>query len=326
LTYFDDLTEIGSHPQAAAASTFSSIVVPPPPTAITNTVGFSWIYLLDENSGVLYRMPKAGGALQPFLRPTDTFAAGLPVGKVKAQAWRIDNIVAVAQNEGGPFIYYFRSGDAWSYSNLGGSEEWGQVVGKDFRLETYEGNLYVWGAAPGQVLKYFSGRPGDLYDPWIKSDGGNKTDAAIDIAVDGQIYLLQPDGGVLVFAFSQFERKILPPDVTPPLVAPISFVVSGTPEAGYIYLLDTLNERIVLIDKQTGALVQQIRARPDGPIRLDQLAAIAVDESGPQTVIYLVNGGRILRGTLPAPPRPFSRTGTPGPATPQPAPTATVAP
>lgn len=324
ITYFDDLTELGRHPQASAASTFASIVVPPPPDAITNTAGFNWIYLLDNTAGAIYRMPKTGGELQPFLRPTDRIAAELPVGKVKAQAWRIDNIVAVAQSTDGPFIYYFRSGDSWRYSNLGGSEEWGTL--DTFSLKTYEGNLYVWGAAPGQVLKYVSGRPGDLYDPWIKNDRGSNPSSGIDIAVDGNIYVLQPDGAVLEFEFNEFKRRIPPPQVNPPLVTPTAFVVTGPPGSGHIYLLDTLNERIIKLDKATGAFIQQIRARPDGPVRLDQLAAIAVDEEAPQPLIYLVNGGQILRATMPNPPRPFGSQATPAPTSaPQPTP-ATQAP
>jgi serine/threonine protein phosphatase PrpC len=311
LNYFNDLVEIGRHPQAAAAATFSQIVIPPPPTTVTNTVGFESIYALDENTGVLYRMPKNGGPFQPFLSPSDNLGAGVPVGKVKAIQWRIDNVVAVAQSDNGPYLYYFRAGDQWRYSNLGGSEEWARTASKNLRLATYEGNLYLWGAAPGQLLKYFSGRPADLYDPWIKNDGGKQLDTVVDIAIDGNVYLLQPDGRVLVFELNEFKRDIPPPAVDPPLVAPTRMVVTGTPEAGSIFLVDPQNERIIQIDKQSGELIQQIRARPDGPLRLDSLRSIFVDDtSGPRPVVYLVNGGQVLRAALPERPRLFRDSGT----------------
>lgn len=319
LSYFADLTEIGRHPQLEANAAFTSLVVPPAPTGITNTVGFSSIYALDGNAGVLYRMPKSGGAFEPFLQPSD----GGGAGSVKAIAWRIDNIVAVTQNESGAFLYFFRSNDEWRFSNLGGSEEWGRAVSEHFRLVTYDGNLYFWGAAPGQVLKYRSGQPADLYDPWIKNDGGKKTDTAIDVAVDGEIYLLQPDGSVLQFSANEFKREMPAPEVNPPLVTPIGFFVTGGPDEGYIFMVDALNERIIQLDKQTGALIQQIRARPDGPLRLDQLAAVYVDDaSGSRPVLYMVNGGRVLRASLPDRPPPFREQPTAGPA---PAATATAA-
>jgi hypothetical protein len=321
LTYFNDLVEITHHP--VAGGLFGSVVVPPPPQGITETGAFGSIYALDSNAGVLYRLPKNGGALEPFLRPDDSIN-GLAVGMVKSQEWRVDNIIAIAQSgEGGPFTFYFRSADHWSYSNLAGSSEW-RSVSKRFRAVNYEGNLYVWGATPGQVLKYTSGHYGDFPIPWIKDDGGHKTDMAVDLAVDGQIYLLQTDGHILVFASGVFQREITPQGINPPLVTASGFfVTTNDPESGSIFLVDTNNERIIQLDKQTGALIQQVRARPESPIRLNQLTSAYVDNAG-RLALYLVNGGQIVRAALPDPPRPFREGGTPGPAgTATPAPTRT---
>ena len=79
------------------------------------------------------------------------------------------------------------------------------------------------------------------------------------------------------------------------------------------------NQRVLEIDKQTGALIQQVRARPDGPNHLDQLTNLYVDASGPRPVFYLVNGGQILRAALPDRPPAFR----PAPQTPAPAGTLT---
>jgi len=310
LNYFSDLTEIATHPLAGGR--FDSVVIPPPPQGITNTEAFGSLYILDSNAGLLYRLPKTGGALEPFLRPDDSFG-GLRVGVIKSQAWRVDDIVTVAQSvENGPFAFYFRTSGGWSFSNLAGSEEWGRV-GKHFRAVNYEGNLYIWGATPGQVLKYFSGRYGEFPTPWIQNDAGHKPDSAIDLAVDGKVYLLQPDGHIHIFAAGAFEREIAPPTLTPPLVTPAGFFLTGPPESGMIFLVDTNNERIIQLDKQTGALIQQIRANPDGPLHLDQLTSIYVDDSASRPMLYLVNGDQILRGSLPDPPRPFHEPGTPSP-------------
>ena len=155
-------------------------------------------------------------------------------------------------------------------------------------------NLYVWdaGAAPGladQVQKYFSGRYGEFPDPWIKDTGEQKTTNAVDLAVDGNVYLLKPDGHILVFEAGAFKREIVPQGVNPALITPAGFFVTGDPETGSIYMIAD-NHRVLEIDKQTGALIQQVRARPDSPNHLDQLTNLYVDASG--TAPVLLHGQR----------------------------------
>jgi hypothetical protein len=305
-TYFDDLTEVARHP--IAGGLFASVVVPPPPQGITNTAAFESIYMLDSNAGILYRMPRTGGAITPILKPEDAVGP-LVVGKIMAQAWREDNVVAVAQSgDTGPFTFYFRNGGEWGYTLLAGSETWLRA-GPHFRAVNYGGNLYIWdaGAAPGladQVQKYFSGRYGEFPDPWIKDSGGQKTTNALDLAVDGNVYLLMPDGRILVFEAGAFKREIVPQGVNPAIITPTGFFVTGDPETGSIFMIAD-NQRVLEIDKQTGALIQQVRARPDGPNHLDQLTNLYVDTSAARPVFYLVNGGQILRAALPDRPPPF---------------------
>jgi hypothetical protein len=307
LTYFDDLVEVAQHPLPGGL--FDSVVVPPPPGAVTDTLAFGSIYLLDTNGGVLYSASKSGGPARPILRPEDVISS-LSVGAVRGMDWRFDNIVAVAQSgDGGPFTFYFRNRENWSYSILAGSEEWGRV-GERFRIANYEGNLYVWGAARSNVLRYLSGEYGNFPLPWIQNDGGQNLENVVDISVDGKIYLLQPDGAVLVFATTDsgeraFERAITPPVVTPPLVAATRFYVTGPPESGWIFLLDSYNARILQIDKISGEFIQQIRAQPDDTLTIDQMTDLYIDESGVRPVLYIVNGGQVLRASLPDQPRPF---------------------
>jgi serine/threonine protein phosphatase PrpC/predicted nucleic acid-binding Zn ribbon protein len=321
LSYFEDLQVFAQHP--VPNGVFSSVVVPPPIQSITNTANFNWIYLLDSNVGVLYRMPKNGGPIEEFLRPDDTINQ-VPIGTIRAQAWRFDNIVAVAQNgEGGPFTFYFPTGGQWGYSNLAGSSEWGRV-NQRFRAVNYDGNLYIWGAVPEQILRYRSGNYGDFPDPWIQETKDKKVDSALDMAIDGKIYLLQPNGNVLVFMAGSFEREIVLEEINPALVTASSFFVSpDDPESGWIFLVDSNQGRIIQLDKVTGKFIQQIQAPPDSPIKLDQLTGLYVDETGGRTILYLVNGGQILRASLPDPPRPFREPGSQTPVSPTITPTST---
>ncbi|MCS7287650.1 MAG: hypothetical protein NZ699_00810 [Roseiflexus sp.] len=314
-TYFEDLTEVTRHPLPGGL--FDVVIVPPPPRTVTDTISFGFIYMLDTNAGTLYRAPRTGGSAQPFLRPEDVVGQ-MSVGRVRAAAWRIDNIVAVAQSgDSGPFVFYFRNGNEWRYTILAGSEEWGRV-GERFRAVNYEGNLYVLGAVRNNVLRYLSGEYGSFPLPWIQHDGGRDVGSAIDLAVDGKINLLMPDGRVLIFATNSageraFEREIPVPQIRPPLVTATRFFVTGPPDSGSIFLVDSFNGRIVQIDKLTGEFIQQISAPPDGPITLDQLFSVFVDESGSRPALYMVNGGQVVRGLLPDRPRPFHHPTAPTP-------------
>jgi hypothetical protein len=306
LSYMDNLKELARHPLGGQ---FTGIAVAPPPGAITNTAGFNTIYLLDGNAGALYRAPKDGGIPRPILSPQDRYGP-LPVGRVRGQAWRFDNVIAVAQVEdGSQFTYYFPSGSGWNYSTLAGSEEWGRVDQR-FRVVNYEGNLYIWGVAEGNVLRYLSGQFGSFPLPWIQNDGGQPLDKAVDLAVDGKIYLLMPEGRVLVFSTNDagergFEREIAVPALTPPVVVINSFFITGGPEDGFVFLVDGYHSRIIQLDKVSGRLIQQLRVRSGGEVQLDQLSHIFVDTSTARPTLYLVNGGQILETPLPDPPRPF---------------------
>ncbi len=319
VTYFDDLVEVTRHPLPGGL--FGNVIIPPPPGVITDTLAFGSIYMLDTNGNTLYAASKSGGAARPLLRPDDLYGP-LPVGSVYDTAWRFDNIVAVTRADSGvPFTFYFRRGTGWAYSNLAGSEEW-RELSEHFRAVNYEGNLYIWGAQPNQLLRYLSGAYGNFPDPWIQNDGGRDLDRIVDLAVDGKVYLLENDGTALVFATSDsgeraFERAIEPPAIDPPVTTITRFFVTGTAESGSIFLIDSYNSRIIQLDKMTGELIQQVRSRTDDPLRMDQITGLFVDESGARPLLYIVNGGQVLRGVLPVRPRPFRDGGL----TPQPAPT-----
>jgi hypothetical protein len=307
VNYLDDIKVIARHP--VPRGRFSSVVVPPPSSNITDTQmleALRYIYALDVTSdeASLYRIPRDNGLPEVYLSPDDVVRDTL-VGALRAQAWRFGSIVAVDEGNNG-YGYYFRDGSGWSHIRLGGSEIW--TPGARIDLETYDGNLYVWGAEPNEILKFSSGRYGDIPSLWIDPAAleGYDLGTSIDMAVDGFIYLLQPNGHVLVLNLGRFEREIVPEAVTPPVTA-TSFFVTGTPGEGSIFLLDTPNERILQMDKLTGEIVQQMVVRPDSPVQLNQLTDIYIDTSLSRPVLYLVNGGQILQTHLPTPPVPFGK-------------------
>lgn len=319
LTFFDNPVVLASHPLPTGR--FSSIVVPPPASHITDTNQLEmlrYIYALDADTenARLYRIPRDGGTPEPYLSPNQPVGSGL-VGPLRAALWRIDQVVAVDQAPNG-FGYYFRSGNSWNYSKLGSSEIW--AVRDRLDIEEYDGNLYIWGAQPNEVLKFNSGNYGDTPEFWLDpaSLEGLDLSTVVDMAVDGTIYLLKPNGTVMLFGLGRLVGEVKPDAITPPISAVTHFAVTGkTPEDGSIFLLEPLNERIIQMNKQTGAVIQQIKVRPDGDLRLDELSTLSVDDTGARPILYIANRGQIIRAELPAPPRSFREesNATPAPTT-----------
>jgi hypothetical protein len=318
-TFFENVEVLATHP--LTTGTFASIVVPQGSTTLTDTdaiAALDYLYALDGSREIarLYRIPRDGGTPQPFLSPNQTIQT-TQVGPVRAQTWRVDNIVAIDDSPSG-YGYYFRSNGQWNYTRLGGSDFW--TTRGRIDMETYEGNLYVWGVQLQEILKFTSGRYSEPALPWLDPAGlsGRDLSTAIDMAIDGNIYLLMPDGQIIVLNSGRFIREITPSEITPPITTVTRFFITGSLDSGWIFLLDPLNERVIQLDKMSGEVIQQIKVRPEDAIRLDQLADIFVDTSR-KPLLYLVNGGQILRTELPEQPRPFGEyreTAEPAPATP----------
>lgn len=320
LTFFEEVTPITTHPDPK--SRFASVVVPPPTTPSTDTFSLQalqYIYAMDasRNNANLYRIPRGGGEPELFLSSHDA-VKNIIVGSIKAITWRVDNIVAIDENSDSSGLYYRRSGE-WDYLWLGGSQIWAPRGRID--LETYDGHLYVWGAEDREILKYINNYYHNLPYLWLDKTALEDTDltTAVDMAIDGNIYLLLPNGNILAFSIGMFEREIVPEALHPPINTITRFSATGSsPEQGSFFLLDTMNERVIQLEKTTGAVIQQIKVRPTNNIQLDQLTDIYVDEGGTIPTLYLVNGRTILRALLPdAPPRSAPSPAAPPPAEPQ---------
>lgn len=305
-TFLEEPQLLAQHP--APTGRFAAVIVPPARTNVTDTNQLEilrYIYAVDGDaqSARLYRIPRDGGTPQPYLSPNQTVGTTV-VGPLRAALWRIDQVVAIDEAPSG-FGYYFRQGNAWNYSKLGSSEIWS--VRDRIDVEEFLGNLYIWGAQPGELLKFNSGSYGDTPEFWLNPAGVSGVDLStvVDMAVDGGIYLLRSNGSIVVLSGGEAINELRPGNITPPIDEITRFAVTGPPDAGSIFLLEPVHERIIQIDKVTGAVIQQITVRADGDLRLDDLAALVVDDSGARPVLYIANGGTLLRAEVPPPPRPF---------------------
>jgi len=151
----------------------------------------------------------------------------------------------------------------------------------------------------GRILKYtpeddaYTSPPTDYVDLRLNVD----LTGALDMTVDGNIYVLFADGKILKFFNGEprpFDTRSLPS----PMRNPSTIFVSGPkePEAnGYVYVTDTGNDRILQFDK-SGAFVRQFKDRI-GEARLVDLRAVYVDEETHR--MFILSGNTLWLASLP---------------------------
>jgi hypothetical protein len=300
----DNLEIVGTLPNPGAQA--ARLVVATDPASPTMVLK-DQLYVLDRGneSGTVYRLE--GTSFQPLLAPGQDAGAGV-AGKIRDLLWREGAPLALDRDETNPFnavaTVYLRGEQGWFAMRLQGSEL--LPLGNDIPAASFAGNLYLWDQKKRQLLKYASGYYADLPTEWITNVGDAKLDQVAGVQIEGDIYLLQTDGSVSVFQGGAFQRTLPAPKVEPPIQTITRFYVTpnivdeatgNVLREGHVFLLDTLNERVIQIGKQDGAVIQQLQTRERGP--LNRLMDLQVDAA--RNEIYLANGNQILRARLPEP-------------------------
>ena len=155
--------------------------------------------------------------------------------------------------------------------------------GKITSITVFRDRLYLLSAPSGSIFR--SDAIGGGYGnprPWL-TDPSADLRTAVDIAVDGDVYVLRSDGIVLKLNQGKLADFSLNA-IDPMLAGPTKIKTSENSD--FLYLLDPPTKRLVVVTK-TGALVQQYRAD-----LFDQLKDFIVDESN--KTVYLLNGTQIF--------------------------------
>ncbi len=160
----------------------------------------------------------------------------------------------------------------------------------------YVGRLYLLDPGANQVLRYvltstgYDGSPGN----YLQAATGASIADAVDLAIDGNVYVLHADGRISKFgegAAVPFSQKGL----DEPLKSPSCIFVTGSLDnSGNVYVADAGNSRIVQFNK-AGEFVRQFRSRD--AVYMAALRGLVVDEAAKK--LYLVDGNKLYLVTLP---------------------------
>lgn len=204
---------------------------------------------------------------------------------VEAEGWRSRESLLVLESGGSLLEYDPLRGI--SVLPIGGRERWvrPQIAG------SYEGDFYLLDANLNQILCYkpdYDGLPEDYFSASAEINLAG----VVDMALDGQIYLLYADGRIMKFDHGQpapFEITGL----YEPMQNPTALFTSR--DSQFLYIADAGNRRILQLTKE-GRLSRQLLA-VQGDAFADLKGLFAIEKFN---LLYFVSGKKLYVTNIPA--------------------------
>jgi hypothetical protein len=167
-------------------------------------------------------------------------------------------------------------------------------------VDSFGGRLYILDKDANQIWRYDP--RGDTYpdrpDRYFVTSPPRPLADALDMAIDGHIYVLYEDGEILQFLGGEhqpdFDVRGLPGDG----IQAVALAVDPDGSSGAVYVADAGNKRVIVLGPD-GAFQTQWRADAaiGGDEAFDALESLVVDESARR--LYVVSGGRLYVASLP---------------------------
>lgn len=255
------------------------------------------LVVLDQGADQVYHLPPEAPAWPPEAPPTlpaTRSASPRPLHRLlwmpQGGLWKRDTLLAFDESRA-----------LWEYNRentTGGSGEgaWRRVPVRDAAgwaaltaAWGFGGNLYVLDAPANQAWRYVPTDTGFDSERAGALTAGDDLREAIDLAVDGDIYVLLGSGSVLKFSGGRLQA--FPMDgLDRPLAGPVALFTGAG--AQQVYVADNGNRRVVVFDK-AGIFQRQILL----PAGLPPLVDLLADEG--RGLLYLVGERQVLVAPLP---------------------------
>lgn len=257
------------------------------------TVSDDTLYLLDRGTDRVYssKMNTARSSIIPdstkIVLKKDDKIEGTYVGAITSLLWmpqggsRSTGNLLVFDDRSN--VYEHKSEKNFTLLRVRGTNEWSSFKG----ALGYNGNLYVLDPRASQVWRYIPTATG--YDSERRGILENATiPEALDIAIDGGVYILGSNGTIWKF-IEGIQQRFSQAGLDKPLQNPTSLYTSAT--ARYIYVVDSGNRRIVLFNKN-GTFYRQYTNEA-----FDNLRGVYADEE--KARMYILNGKKVYLATIP---------------------------
>jgi len=264
------------------------------------------IFVLDPAAGWVTKLTlnQAGdgtveGELPPPLVKTGQQVSDGEVGSLVDCTW----IESGSEWMTSGLLILEESGALVSYDPAWGSEEGTPQLARSFlgappaerpkAVGSYQDRFYVLDPAANQVWRYEP--QGDTYpeppNPYFVTSPPKPLGIALDMAIDGSIYILYDDGEVLKFLGGEIETFEIR-GLLDPISQTVTLAVDPHSGSGNVYVADRGNKRILKFGPD-GAFLAQLCAE----VAFDELEALAVDEAARR--LYVFSGGKLYVAPLP---------------------------
>jgi hypothetical protein len=264
------------------------------------------VYVLDTGNDTLYhhQMDDLGEALladnETFMLATRGQAVDdITVGDIQGMTWmpvggsrQTSDMVIL--NSSGLLEYHPNWGVAGS--TLASHD----TLVSPVAVSSFFGNLYVLDPAGNQLLRYLPTSDGynALPESYFPADQTVDLTGAVDLAIDGAIYLLYQDGRITKYLSGQ-PTDFNITGLDQPFNNPTSIHTAPNEEMQFIYVADTGNQRIVQLNKD-GSFVRQFKPRQGEAVGFTNLQDIYVDEIGGR--LYALDNNTLYVGNIPTEP------------------------
>ena len=236
-------------------------------------------YLLDGGGGRIIAVPLDGSAIEVI------YEEGGQYGEAQAKApafftWQgPDDTGRLLVLDAERKLFEVRPGSAPTALTLRRSTTWSSVAG----IAAFDGNLYVLDPEANQVHRYLPAAEGYDSEPDVLLAGQIELEAAVALAVNGDIYVVLSSGGV-----RRFQNGAVAGFALGGIDVPIEVAndIKSVPATGEIYLSDSAAKRIVVAGLD-GAFRRQLVSSA-----FTDLRAIAIDAAASQ--LYVVIGDELL--------------------------------
>jgi serine/threonine protein phosphatase PrpC len=259
------------------------------------------LYLLDRGAQRVYHYIVNDSATSSQPSPGDGTilkvgdkADTISVGAVRGLVWADSNgsttagLVAVSDNA---LLQYDPPATSWHATVVSDAAQWGQIRA----VASFLGNVYLLDAAKNQIWKYVPAANGYAQQavPYLPANSSTSFSRAVDLAVDGDVWVLTADGSVLRFRGGQRVPYDLS-GLETPLKNPVSLYTQAEVDA--VYIADAGNQRLVEFDK-SGKFVRAFKPAAQNGDAFNSLEALLASDA--ERKFYFVNGSTLYVANLP---------------------------
>lgn len=260
------------------------------------------VYLLDSANHRVIRKTLDDGGIRlqpdqgsPVILERGRDVGGYAVGALADVAWaaaagnRLSSGLLALTGDRRLLDYNARRGV--TLLTVDGADRWGEPS----VLAAYSGNLYVVDSGANQIRRYAATANGyeSPAEDWFSLSQARSLSGAVDIAIDGAIYVLYGTGRLDKFMRGDKQAFSLE-GLAQPLQQTIALYADVDDEAKHVYVADPGAQRVVQFAKD-GKFVRQFRFR-QGDF-LSRIADLRVDEANAR--LYFVAGDALYVCALP---------------------------